>query len=81
MSNPELPTWPGASTVYARLSRINDHLCAEAYRVGAARRRRPRGRVAWTVPESVQENIDAMNRGDEEACKAGVQRHLSIALS
>jgi hypothetical protein len=79
MSN--LPAWVGADTVYTRLQRINTTLCKRAYEAAAAARPRGRKRVDYTIPEDVQENIQSMNRGDEEACKAAVARHLSLALS
>ena len=66
MSN--LPSWGGAATVYERLQRINTTLCNRAYEAAAAGRKRRRGKVQWDVPEDVQDNIQAMNRGDEEAC-------------
>lgn len=74
MSNPELPTWPGADTVYKRLNEINAKLAADAY---AARLKKKKW-TPWVVPEVVEENIAAMNRGDEEACKAGVARHIHL---
>jgi hypothetical protein len=84
MSN--LPTWPGADTVYTRLQRINTTLCKRAYEAAFAERKTKknasgtRKKFQWTVPEDVEQNIQAMNRGDEEACKAAVSRHLALAL-
>lgn len=78
MSN--LPNWPGADTVYTRLQRINTTLCKRSYEAAFAERKRRRTKVEWSIPEDVEANIQAMNRGDEEACKAAVQRHLSLAL-
>lgn len=70
----DLPTWPGADVVYKRLGQINNKLAAEAYANGKRKGRK----IVWTLPEFVADNILAMNKGDEEACKAGVARHLHL---
>jgi hypothetical protein len=72
MSN--LPNWPGASTVYGRLAKINTALCHDAW-TAARKRKRP-----YSVPDEVESNIRAMSNGDEEACKAAVLANLSLAL-
>lgn len=69
-----LPNWPGADTVYKRLGEINNKLSAAAYSAG----KRNGKRVDWQLPDDVKANIKAMNVGDEEACKAGVARHLNL---
>lgn len=77
MSN--LPEWPGADTVYKRLEEINNKLSKAAYEARTKKILRNGGKwTAFVVPEEVEENIAAMNRGDEEACKAGVARNLHL---
>lgn len=69
-----LPEWDGADTVYRRLMEINNKLSAAAYAAG----KRKGKKVEWTLPEEVRDNINAMNRGDEEACKAAVAKRLDL---
>jgi hypothetical protein len=76
---PNLPKWAGADKVYERLNKINHKLCNDAYIAwyNIPAYKRP---DSYTVPESVRDNIKAMNEGNEEACKACVHRHLSLVF-
>ena len=69
-----LPEWDGADVVYKRLGEINNKLAAQAYANG----KRVGKKIEWDLPEEVRDNINAMNRGDEEACKAAVAKRLDL---
>jgi hypothetical protein len=82
MANDNLPTWPGASTVYSRCYAINIKLCAAAYQAWKALpKRTQRMSGGWQIPECVTDCIAALKVGDEEALKAYVHQHLDLALA
>jgi DNA-binding GntR family transcriptional regulator len=78
MHNLELPTWAGAATVYDRLMRANEAICASAYRIQRAKDKRKGFRFA--VPEEAETIVATLNRGDEEECKALAHLHRDLWL-
>lgn len=68
-----LPSWPGAGAVYARLLAHNAKLCANAYR--SQREADKRKSFRFAVPADAREIVDALNAGEEEQCKWLLIRH------
>jgi len=78
MSNPELPTWPGASAVYSKAYRLLERMAANggaSHYAGryAARGRGIKGHAIMSVgicpDDDMRRLIDALNDGDEEQIK------------
>ncbi|API58472.1 hypothetical protein BSL82_03445 [Tardibacter chloracetimidivorans] len=69
--------WPGASVVYTRVQTINIARAKEAYvawyNSHATRHKKPKG---WTLPEDIQEAIEALNNGNEEYLKAYAMKYI-----
>ena len=72
-----LPDWPGASVVYSRMYRILEHMA----RTGHVTINRARGRTWCTPSAEMMAATAALDRGDEEACKAFVGEHIAVALA
>ena len=70
------PNWPGAESVYARLLKLATEIQTREY---AAQRAKDKRKSFRFVP-----NIDglaisaALNRGDEEECKALLATHMYV---
>jgi hypothetical protein len=67
-----LPSWPGASSVYSYLYKVLEELGAEWWsrEVAAAKKKGRAPRPPFTVPEEMSDIIDALDEGDEETLKA-----------
>ena len=67
-----LPSWPGASSVYSYLYGVLARLGAEAWERErtACRKRGRKARGLSSVPEEMQTIIAALRAGDEETLKA-----------
>lgn len=79
-----LPSWPGASHAYGRALRMLEYMSRDAH-TAFLRRKNPRKRDVYHVPEVVRDMEAAMNRGDEEAIKAFIvnpthDRYLKEAI-
>jgi len=75
VTNPELPTWPGAETVYSRVYNINIRRCAAAYHAWVKAGSKKPG---WRVPDDLQDVIDALNDGNEEYLKAYAAQYPTL---
>jgi hypothetical protein len=64
-----LPNWPGADSVYAKVSAILKEMGAREYKAFCARKK-PRKSDRFAPSETMDTIIAAMNMGDEEALKA-----------
>ena len=73
----DLPTWPGANSVYARVYLINEKLCRAAYKAQRSNWKLKTG-FKFSVPEDVQASIKALGEGNEEALKAYFATHIKL---
>lgn|GEM_PF-3872156 len=77
-TNPECPTWPGASACYSRAYRLLDAMGqAEYRRLTSGKNSKLRGRFICRT-DDMDALIEALNSGDEQQIKALLLDHLIL---
>lgn len=65
-----LPSWPGANSLYKKLGDMSLAIAADSYKAQRSAWKGAAKKFRFDPPEDVLAIRDALNKGDEEQCKA-----------